>query len=108
MTVLSCQTSIYAFSKNNEPVKRVASGTTLQIETYDCFQNQIQSVDTEFNAVDWNRINPATGPIYVEGAMPGDVLKSGRRDNPINFLRSAQSALCVWKIAGDSTGPTIV
>jgi amidase len=75
MTVLSCQTSIYAFSKDNEPVKRVASGTTIQIETYDCFQNQIQSVDTEFNAVDWNRINPATGPIFVEGALPGDVLK---------------------------------
>jgi acetamidase/formamidase len=49
MTVLSCKTSIFAFSKDNEPVKRVASGTTIQIETYDCFQNQIQSVDTEFN-----------------------------------------------------------
>ena len=26
-------------------------------------------------AINWDQINPATGPVYVEGAMPGDVLK---------------------------------
>lgn len=72
---LSCQTSIYAFSKDNKPVKTVKPGVPVTIETYDCFQNQIQSETTEFNAIDWNQINPATGPIYVEGAQPGDILK---------------------------------
>ncbi|RHW43567.1 acetamidase [Neobacillus notoginsengisoli] len=76
METLSCQAGvIYEFNKTNKPVKKVASGTTIEIETYDCFQNQIQSADTVVTEIDWNQINPATGPIYVEGAMPGDVLK---------------------------------
>ena len=25
--------------------------------------------------LDWDHINPATGPIYIEGAKVGDVLK---------------------------------
>ena len=66
---------IYEFTKDNPYTKKVASGTTIRIETYDCFQNQIQSADTEVTAIDWDKINPATGPIYIEGAMSGDVLK---------------------------------
>ena len=65
----------YAFSKNNEPKQTVASGATVVIETYDCFQNQIESAETSYNTIDWNQINPATGPVYIEGAQPGDVLK---------------------------------
>jgi amidase len=72
---LSCESVIYHFSKKNEPVKRIVSGTTVEITTYDCFENQIQSEDTPISSLDWNRVNPATGPIYVEGAEAGDVLK---------------------------------
>ena len=25
--------------------------------------------------LDWNHVNPATGPVYIEGAKPGDVLR---------------------------------
>lgn len=66
---------IYEFNRDNAYTKKVKSGTTIRIETYDCFQNQIQSADTEVAAINWDQINPATGPVYVEGAMPGDVLK---------------------------------
>ncbi|CAG9623199.1 acetamidase/formamidase family protein [Sutcliffiella rhizosphaerae] len=66
---------IYDFNKNHKPVLSVPSGSTLEIETFDCFQNQIQSEDTEITGIDWNRVNPATGPVYIEEAMPGDVLK---------------------------------
>lgn len=76
MTVLTVEKGIiYEFNKTNPHTKVVASGTTLTIETYDCFQNQIQSPETEVTAIDWNKINPATGPIYVEDAKPGDILK---------------------------------
>jgi amidase len=71
--VLECSRSIYAFSKNNESVMKVASGSTIVIETYDCFTNQLKTTD-QFQSLDWDQINPATGPIYVEGAEPGDVL----------------------------------
>jgi amidase len=65
----------YAFSKENKAALRVPSGSQIVIETYDCFQNQIQSNEAAFNSIDWNQINPATGSIYVEDALPGDVLK---------------------------------
>jgi len=76
MKTLCCQTGIiYDFNKNHLPVMTVPSGSTIEIETYDCFENQILAEDTEITGIDWTRINPATGPIYIEGAMPGDVLK---------------------------------
>ncbi|HVJ49819.1 acetamidase/formamidase family protein [Desulfitobacterium sp.] len=66
---------VYAMSALNQPVLRVENGATVLFETCDCFENQIKSVDTEFEALDWNRINPATGPVYIEGAQPGDILE---------------------------------
>lgn len=72
---LSCKDVIYAFSKTHPPIKTIDSGTTIEIETYDCFKNQVQSADTKISGIDWNAINPATGPIFVSGAAPGDVLK---------------------------------
>jgi amidase len=72
---LSTQSFIYAMDKNNKPALTVKSGTQVEIDTFDCFQDQIQSEQTTFNAIDWNQINPATGPVYVEEAQPGDILK---------------------------------
>lgn len=72
---VSCATSIYAFDKNNEPAKRVKAGDSITIATYDCFTNQIQSELTEMTAINWDQINPATGPVFIEGAQPGDILK---------------------------------
>lgn len=66
---------IYAMSALNQPVQQVEDGATVLFETCDCFENQIKSADTDFEALDWNRINPATGPVYVQGAQPGDILK---------------------------------
>ena len=75
METLTREKVIFDFNKEHEPVMRVASGTTIAIDTHDCFSGQIQSADTVIEKMDWNAINPATGPIYVEGAEPGDVLK---------------------------------
>ncbi|MHB1651803.1 MAG: acetamidase/formamidase family protein [Desulfitobacteriaceae bacterium] len=66
---------IYAMSAANEPVLTVASGSTLIFETCDCFENQITSEHTPFQTLDWARINPATGPVFIEGAKPGDMLE---------------------------------
>lgn len=75
MHKLSTSDVIYSFSRVNPPVLHVQSGDTVAIETFDCFTDQIQSADQEVSAIDWNRINPATGPVYVEGAVAGDLLK---------------------------------
>ncbi|MDM5336431.1 acetamidase/formamidase family protein [Fictibacillus enclensis] len=71
---LTKQSFIYEMSKEHKPSLVVKSGSKVTIETYDCFLNQITSESTEYSSIDWNQINPATGPVYVEGAEPGDIL----------------------------------
>lgn len=66
---------VYAFSSANTPVAQAASGETLTFKTLDCFSGQIvseQDLTTHFN---YDVTNPATGPVYIEQAQPGDILK---------------------------------
>ena len=65
----------YAFSRDLEPVLDVDSGTTVRIRTKDCFGNQVQTPEDELDSIDWDAINPATGPVFVNGAKPGGALK---------------------------------
>ncbi|MFE8094783.1 acetamidase/formamidase family protein [Bacillus toyonensis] len=65
---------IYAMSPENKPCMEVEIGSRLVFETYDCFENQIDSEDVVFQELDWNRINPATGPVYITGAEQDDIL----------------------------------
>ncbi|NLJ77983.1 MAG: formamidase, partial [Tissierellia bacterium] len=41
----------------------------------DCFFQQINNEEQVLSEIDYERLNPATGPIYIEGAQPGDILK---------------------------------
>ncbi|SUC81359.1 Acetamidase/Formamidase family [Pragia fontium] len=75
MITITREKLIYAMSASNPPVCRVPPKTDICFQTCDCFEDQIESKDTPFNGLDWNRINPATGPVYIEGAQPGDILK---------------------------------
>ena len=75
MIELSDEKVFYAFSKDLEPALEVESGETVRIRTKDCFGNQIQSPEDELDSIDWDRINPATGPVYVHGAVAGGALR---------------------------------
>ena len=66
--------SVYSMNATNEPILRVPAGSQVEFETSDCFADQIQSKDDTFGGLDFSRINPATGPLYIEGAQPGDIL----------------------------------
>jgi len=66
---------IYDMSPTHKPALSVPSGSRLVFETCDCFEDQITSEQTPFQALDWTRINPATGPVFIEGADPGDILE---------------------------------
>lgn len=67
--------TIYAMSADNEPAAKVKSGARITFVTKDCFNNQLLSKDAQLGQLDWEAVNPATGPVYVEEAEPGDVLK---------------------------------
>ena len=66
---------IFAFDSKNEPVAEVMDGETVLFRTRDCFDNQLSEEGTCIGALNWDRINPATGPVYVQNAKVGDVLK---------------------------------
>ena len=66
---------IYSFAQGMTPILTVPDGSTLVIKTKDCFANQLLKPDDKIDTVDWNQVNPATGPVFIEGAEPGDTLE---------------------------------
>jgi amidase len=65
---------VYQYDKDSPPAARVRSGDVVVLECDDCNHGVIQTAQDCASMVDFDRINPATGPIYVEEAEPGDVL----------------------------------
>lgn len=72
--VVSRDDIIWAFGPDLEPVLEVEPGATVRFETRDCFDGQIRSEDDLVTAIDFERVNAATGPVAVAGAEPGDSL----------------------------------
>lgn len=72
---LTCEHTLNNFSKDNEPILTVNTPITITIETKDCYSNLLRTPETRGQLVPSELINPATGPIFVEGAEPGDTLK---------------------------------
>lgn len=66
---------IFAFDAKNECVVEVEDGETLIFRTHDCFDDQLSEEGSTIGSLNWECINPATGPVYVKNALPGDVLK---------------------------------
>jgi len=68
----------YGWNRSIEPVIKVASGSVVMFETVDASGGQIRADSTldDVANLDFARVNPVTGPVYVEGAQPGDALKA--------------------------------
>ena len=60
-----------------EPRLTVSSGDRIQIDSLDASGGQIPRDGTALHvsSMDFSRLNPVTGPIFVEGAEPGDAIK---------------------------------
>ncbi len=75
MLRIPCSHCVYSMSPAHPPVATARPGETVVFETMDCHSNIIRAETDPPDSVPWERINPATGPLRVEGARPGDVLK---------------------------------
>lgn len=66
----------YAWDAANEPRLAIAPGDVVEIECMEASGAQVAPGDTAeaIGALDFGRVNPLTGPIFVEGARPGDLL----------------------------------
>lgn len=59
------------------PKLTVAPGTSIAFETVDASGTQLSPASTvaDVPGLDFGRVNPVTGPVFVDGAEPGDTLK---------------------------------
>jgi acetamidase/formamidase len=64
----------YEFTRYRDPVVRIQSGETLVVEAEDALSGQIRAPGDCRDKTTMPFSNPVAGPIYVEGAEPGDVL----------------------------------
>ena len=71
MKHLSREKRIYFLDPEAEPAITIESGEELMVETWDAFEGLRDPVQLDAKALK----GPATGPIYVNGAEPGDALK---------------------------------
>jgi acetamidase/formamidase len=61
----------------NPAVMTIAPGETIEFEIFEASGGQLsaESSVVDVATLDFSKVNPVTGPVYVDGAQPGDSLK---------------------------------
>ena len=75
MNIIDNDKIVMAMNRDNKPVLSVKSGESVTFITQDALGGQVKSVETKIETLNWDAVNPATGPLYIEDAKPGDLLK---------------------------------
>ena len=67
----------YGWDNKFAPRVRIAPGDSVEFETVDASGGQLtkDSVAADLGDLDFGRVNPVTGPVYIDGAEPGDAVK---------------------------------
>jgi acetamidase/formamidase len=80
--------SHFGWDNSNSPALTVAPGDEITFDTVDSSGGQLTQKSTvaDIASLDFAKINPVTGPVLVDGAEPGDVLKISLLDfSPSGF-----------------------
>jgi amidase len=72
---ISRKNVFFAFSPHLKAIAQIEQGEEVLLQTHDCFEGQIQTTHDLVDSLDWAHVNPATGPLYINGAKPGDILR---------------------------------
>jgi acetamidase/formamidase len=67
----------FGWSNANDPVVRIAPGESIEFHPLDSSGGQITAESTleDLAKLDFAKVNPVAGPVYVDGAEPGDAIK---------------------------------
>jgi acetamidase/formamidase len=67
----------FGWSNANKPEVRIAPGETIEFHPVDSSGGQITETSTldDLGKLDFAKVNPVAGPVYVDGAEPGDAIK---------------------------------
>ena len=75
---LSSNFRIFSFSAKHRPALKVNPNSIILFEVRDATDGQLNLYAEEplnLEAIDRSRVNPATGPVWIEGALPGQTLE---------------------------------
>jgi acetamidase/formamidase len=113
----------FGWNRDFAPAMTCKPGSTIHFECLDSSGGQLGSDATleTLKALDFGKINPVTGPVYVEGAEPGDAVKvtirhfepsgHGWTANIPGFGlladRFLEPALHVWKYDASTMAPAM-
>jgi len=66
----------FGWDNSIKPTLTVTPGQSIEIETIDSSGGQLNADSTidDLAALSFDKVNPVTGPIYIEGAEPGDTV----------------------------------
>lgn len=69
--------SHFGWNRDFAPALVAKAGSTIHFECQDSSGGQLDATSTvdSVKALDFSKINPVSGPVFVEGAEPGDALK---------------------------------
>jgi len=67
----------YGWDNSLAPAVRIAPGDSLEFDVADAAGGQLGAASTvlDVTRLDFAKINPVNGPVFIDGAAPGDVLK---------------------------------
>ena len=74
MHIITRDRIVYSFSRDHRPVQEVSPGDRIRFETYDARTGTILNENDLLDQPHPRGLNPATGPVFVRGAEPGDTL----------------------------------
>ncbi|MDP4823696.1 MAG: acetamidase/formamidase family protein [Aestuariivirgaceae bacterium] len=113
----------FGWCNHNEPVVRIAPGETIEFHPQDSSGGQLNPNSTvaDLANLDFGKVNPVAGPVYIDGAEPGDAIKVtllgftpsgwGWTANIPGFGLLADQfkdpALHIWKYNADTLAPAM-
>jgi len=71
---LSRDNHFFSFSASHAPGLTASPGQVIHVQTWDCYRGAITNAENALSHIPDAEINPATGPIFITGAEPGDTL----------------------------------
>lgn len=98
-------TLCYEFDRHLDPRVRLGPGDSLTVESQDAFSGQIRGAGDRRDKKKMPYSNPVNGPIFVEGAEPGDTLTVAIHDiRPANgycYTRTGDARQLAEWLGGD-------
>src|SRR5262245_45343010 len=113
----------FGWDNSFAPAERVAPGSTIEFQCLDASGGQLHAASTtaDVAGLDFAKVNPVTGPIFVESTAPADALKvTIEAFKPSGFGWTAnipgfglladdfkEPALNIWKYDASSLEPAL-